>query len=163
MVRPGPASQTGRKRESSDLLSDDDNNSDMKKQKVVADKEEHLNTSSTMNTNQSGTEELKTRIKKYLEENRNLKFIDIDEMSKNLHNAYPEYKRRKLPVFKGQVDEAFKTLTEALANKKSSAKKNKKQKKGDSNAADKQVVDVRYVNIKGLKSEYHSLMFQVGG
>jgi len=142
MVRPGPASQTGRKRESSDLELDDDNNSDMKKPKVVPEKEP-LNTSSTMNTNSSGTEELKTRIKKYLEENRNLKFIDIDEMSKNLHNAYPEYKRRKLPVFKGQVDEAFKTLTEALANKKSSSKKNKKQKKGENNAAEKQVVDVR--------------------
>jgi len=141
MVRPGPASQTGRKRESSDLELDDDNNSDLKKPKVVAEKEP-LNTSTTMNTNSSGTEELKTRIKKYLEENRNLKFIDIDEMSKNLHNAYPEYKRRKLPVFKGQVDEAFKTLTEALANKKSSSKKNKKQKKGESNTTDKQVVNV---------------------
>jgi len=159
MVRPGPASQTGRKRESSDLELED--NTDMKKPKVASDKEA-LNTSSTMNTNSSGVEELKTRIKKYLEENRNLKFIDIDEMSKNLHNAYPEYKRRKLNVFKGQVDEAFKTLTEALANKKNSAKKNKKQKKVDTSVTEKQVVEVRLedettVKAKSMNSRMSSL------
>ena len=135
MVRPGPASQTGRKRESSDLELED--NSDMKKPKVVPDKD-----APTSQVSPTGTEELKTRIKKYLEENRSLKFIDIDEMSKNLHEAYPEYRRRKLNVFKGQVDGAFKTLTEALA-KKSAMKKTKKQKKGEKNGNGKQVEEIR--------------------
>jgi len=138
MVRPGPASQTGRKRESSDLELED-SSAEMKKPKVVTAAEKE--SPATMST-PSGIEELKTRIKKYLEENRSLKFIDIDEMSKNLHEAYPEYRRRKLNVFKGQVDGAFKTLTEALA-KKNAIKKNKKQKKGEKNGSEKQVEEIR--------------------
>jgi len=136
MVRPGPASQTGRKRESSDLELED--NSDMKKPKVVPD----ADAPASQGNPAGSTEELKTRIKKYLEENRSLKFIDIDEMSKNLHEAYPEYRRRKLNVFKGQVDGAFKTLTEALA-KKNALKKNKKQKKIEKNGNGKQVEEIR--------------------
>eukprot|EP00092_Neocalanus_flemingeri_P077611 GFUD01096415.1.p1 GENE.GFUD01096415.1~~GFUD01096415.1.p1 ORF type:complete len:136 (+),score=44.57 GFUD01096415.1:171-578(+) len=135
MVRPGPASQTGRKRESSDIELEE-NLAEMKKPKVAGEGESPATVSS------QGTDELKTRIKKYLEENRNLKYIDIEQMSQSLHDAYPEYRRKKLKVFKGQVDGAFKSLTEVLANK-NSVKKNKKLKKNDKSASEKQVEEIR--------------------
>ena len=53
---------------------------------------------------------LTTRIKKYLEENRNQKFIDIEKLTLNLHTSYPDYGRRKQAVFKTQVEKAFKEL-----------------------------------------------------
>jgi len=135
MVRPGPASQTGRKRESSDLELEQNLSADMKKPKVDSEED-----SSAVSNH--GTEELKTRIKKYLEDNRSRKFVDIEQMSQELHYAYPEYNRRKLKVFKGQVDSAFKSLTEVLANK-NALKKNKKAKSKDKNASEKQVEEIR--------------------
>ena len=54
--------------------------------------------------------ELTTRIKKYLEENRNQKFIDIEKLTLSLHTSYPDYGRRKQAVFKTQVEKAFKEL-----------------------------------------------------
>ena len=47
--------------------------------------------------------EMTRRIKKYLEENRSQKFIDVDKMSASLHATYPDYGRKKQAVFKVQV------------------------------------------------------------
>lgn len=117
----------------------------MKKPKVDANGEGEA----TATASNHGTEELKTRIKKYLEENRNLKYIDIEQMSQNLHAAYPEYRRKKLRVFKGQVDGAFKSLTEVLANK-NALKKNKKLKKNEKSASEKPVEEIRLVTGRNL-------------
>eukprot|EP00092_Neocalanus_flemingeri_P023831 GFUD01025856.1.p1 GENE.GFUD01025856.1~~GFUD01025856.1.p1 ORF type:complete len:1105 (+),score=361.36 GFUD01025856.1:228-3542(+) len=155
MVRPGPASQTGRKRESSDIELEE-NLAEMKKPKVAGEGESPATVSS------QGTDELKTRIKKYLEENRNLKYIDIEQMSQSLHDAYPEYRRKKLKVFKGQVDGAFKSLTEVLANK-NSVKKNKKLKKNDKSASEKQVEEIRLEDETTVKSSMNARMSSLYG
>ena len=68
--------------------------------------------------------ELTTRIKKYLEENRSQKFIDIEKLTLSLHTSYPDYGRRKQAVFKTQVEKAFKELKANLVSKK---KKNRSQ------------------------------------
>ena len=47
--------------------------------------------------------EMTRRIKKYLEENRSQKFIDIERMALSLHTTYPDYGRRKQAVLKAQV------------------------------------------------------------
>ena len=47
--------------------------------------------------------ELTKRIKKYLEENKSQKFIDIEKLTLSLHATYPDYGRRKQGVFKTQV------------------------------------------------------------
>ena len=74
----------------------------------------------------TANEELKVRIKKYLEENRSLKYIDVEKMSHSLHDKYPDYRRKKLKVFKNQVEFAFKSLTDEMVAKKKDKKKNMK-------------------------------------
>ena len=74
----------------------------------------------------TANEELKVRIKKYLEENRSLKYIDVEKMSHSLHDKYPDYRRKKLKVFKNQVEFAFKSLTDEMVAKKKDKKKNTK-------------------------------------
>ena len=53
--------------------------------------------------------ELTKRIKKYLEENKSQKFIDIEKLTLSLHATYPDYGRRKQGVFKTQVLLFFRT------------------------------------------------------
>ena len=48
--------------------------------------------------------ELTKRIKKYLEENRSQRFVDIEKMTLSLHAGYPDYGRKKQAVFKIQVE-----------------------------------------------------------
>ena len=48
--------------------------------------------------------ELTRRIKKYLEENRSQRFVDIEKMTLSLHAGYPDYGRKKQAVFKIQVE-----------------------------------------------------------
>jgi len=73
--------------------------------------------------------ELTTRIKKYLEENRNQKFIDIEKLTLSLHSSYPDYGRRKQAVFKTQVEKAFKELKANLVSKKKNRSQGENQRK----------------------------------
>ena len=73
--------------------------------------------------------ELTKRIKKYLEENRNQKFIDIEKLTLSLHTSYPDYGRRKQAVFKAQVEKAFKELKANLVSKKKNRSQGENQRK----------------------------------
>ena len=44
-------------------------------------------------------------------------------MAKNLHENYPEFKRKKFKVFKNQVDAAFKICCDEMASKRREKKK----------------------------------------
>ena len=58
---------------------------------------------------------LVSRVQKYLNENRNKRFIDIEAMVLTLHEAYPEYHLMKLRQFRIQVDSAFKSIRDTAA------------------------------------------------
>ena len=92
MVNPSTETVVNGKRSSSEIESEicDVNEADMKKQKV--DNSSDLDMAASSTDKKSANELLKTRIKKYLEENRSLKYIDIQRMSENLHNNYPDYR-----------------------------------------------------------------------
>ena len=60
---------------------------------------------------------------------RNLKYIDVESMSQSLHATYPDYRRRKLKSFTGQVEVAFKSLTNEMRSKNKSGKKATQKKK----------------------------------
>ena len=61
--------------------------------------------------------ELTKRIKKYLEENKSQKFIDIEKLTLSLHATYPDYGRRKQGVFKTQVLLFFRSQLYIALNK----------------------------------------------
>ena len=112
--------------------------SKMKKPRVEEDTE--TMESEQVNGRLSANDELKVRIKKYLEENKSLKYIDVERMSQNLHLNYPDYRRRKLKVFKNQVDFAFKSLTEEMVSKR---KSNSKKKKKDNETNNQCIEEIR--------------------
>jgi len=124
MVNPSSETTFNGKRSSSEIDTEasEVTETEMKKQKIENSSESDAATSTDK---KSASELLKTRIKKYLEENRSLKYIDIHRMSENLHNNYPDYRRRKFKVFKDQVEFAFKSLTEDMGSRKKSNKKKK--------------------------------------
>jgi len=55
----------------------------------------------------SFTWQLKERVWGYLDANRTNEYVDVEEMTKELYANYPEYGRRKLNVFKRQVNDCF--------------------------------------------------------
>jgi len=55
----------------------------------------------------SFTWQLKERVWGYLDSNRTKEYVDVEEMTKELYANYPEYGRRKLNVFKRQVNDCF--------------------------------------------------------
>ena len=66
---------------------------------------------------------------------RNLKYIDVESMSQSLHATYPDYRRRKLKSFTGQVEVAFKSLTTEMRSKNKSGKKAAQKKKQEEEEA----------------------------
>ena len=55
-------------------------------------------------------------------------------MSQSLHATYPDYRRRKLKAFTGQVEVAFKSLTNEMRSKNKSGKKAAQKKKQEEEA-----------------------------
>merc|ERR1719412_2776465 len=100
--------------------------SDMKKPRIEAGEEtiEGDRDYPPSPAGKANTEDIKARINKYLEDNKSLKYVEVEKMAKTLHENYPEYKRRKFKVFKNQVDSAFKICCDEMATKKKEKKKN---------------------------------------
>ena len=119
--------------------------SDMKKPRIAAG-EENIEGDRDYLPSPAGranTEDIKARINKYLEvrlrvsdidtgaekcisyfqDNKSLKYVEVEKMAKTLHENYPEYKRRKFKVFKSQVDTAFKICCDEMASKRKEKKK----------------------------------------
>ena len=70
---------------------------------------------------------MKTRIDKYLKENKKEKIIDTEKLTSSLRTNYPkEYGKREIADFKKEVEEAFKEL----ATKKSSEMRKKDGESG---------------------------------
>ena len=70
---------------------------------------------------------MKTRIDKYLKENKKEKIIDTEKLTSSLRTSYPEeYGNRKKADLKKEVEEAFKVL----AAKKSSEMRKKDGESG---------------------------------
>ena len=70
---------------------------------------------------------MKTRIDKYLEENKKDKIIDTEKLTSSLRTSHPEeYGKREIADFKKEVEEAFKEL----ATKKSSEMRKKDGESG---------------------------------
>ncbi|KAH8293634.1 hypothetical protein KR054_002325 [Drosophila jambulina] len=53
------------------------------------------------------------RVKKYLEEHIGETYLDIKQMTKELMNTYPDYRRRKFGPFKQLVHQAFAIISES--------------------------------------------------
>ncbi|KAH8256973.1 hypothetical protein KR038_000585 [Drosophila bunnanda] len=53
------------------------------------------------------------RVKKYLEEHIGETYLDIKQMTKELMNTYPDYKRRKFGPFKQLVHQAFAIISDS--------------------------------------------------
>ncbi|XP_020798798.1 nuclear valosin-containing protein-like isoform X2 [Drosophila serrata] len=53
------------------------------------------------------------RVKKYLEEHIGETYLDIKQMTKELMNTYPDYKRRKFGPFKQLVHQAFAVISDS--------------------------------------------------
>ena len=130
----------GEKRNSSEFESEEVEGSEMKKPRV-GDNGGSKKDESQGAQAKNPTEDLKSKIKKYLEENRNLKYIDVESMSQNLHGRYPDYRRRKLKAFKDQVEVAFKSLTDEMRNKSKTDKKATKKKKKDVEATEQAAIE----------------------
>ena len=119
--------------------------SDMKKPRIAAGEEtiEGDRDYPPSPAGRTNTEDIKARINKYLEvrlrisdlntgaekyisnfqDNKSLKYVEVEKMAKTLHENYPEYKRRKFKVFKSQVDTAFKICCDEMASKRKEKKK----------------------------------------
>lgn len=59
----------------------------------------------------------------YFQENRNLKYVEVERMAKNLHESYPEYRRKKFKTFKSQVETAFRICCDEMASRRKEKKK----------------------------------------
>jgi len=118
--KAGPASKTGRKRNSSEV--------------EISDPEEGSSTPTSGKMKKArgagppaaSDPKLAPRIKKWLEENRNQKFIDVEGMASALHETYPEYQRKKLRQFRIQVDSTFKGIRDSAQPRPKSSSKSKK-------------------------------------
>ncbi|KAH8305660.1 hypothetical protein KR059_005090 [Drosophila kikkawai] len=56
---------------------------------------------------------ISNRVKKYLEEHVGETYLDIKQMTKELMNTYPDYRRRKFGPFKQLVHQAFSIISES--------------------------------------------------
>jgi len=101
---------------------------------------------------------LKDRIKKYLEENRQQKYLDIEKMTQSLHDNYPDYRRQKVKVLRSQVEIAFKELKEGLQKNAGKKKKNdyNNLSKNDKNATDTSQVEEVTVDESPIKKSMNN-------
>ena len=58
------------------------------------------------------------------QENKSLKYVDVELMARNFYEIYPEYKRRKFKVFKSQIDTAFRICCDEMTSKRKEKKRN---------------------------------------
>ena len=69
-------------------------------------------------------------------------------MSQNLHATYPDFRRRKLKAFTGQVEIAFKSLTNEMRSKNKSSKKAAQKKKLEDEASSSEKCAIEEINIE---------------
>ena len=69
-------------------------------------------------------------------------------MSQNLHSTYPDYRRRKLKAFTGQVEIAFKSLTNEMRSKNKSGKRSSQNKKHEKSASSPEQSAIEEINIE---------------
>ena len=137
MVESIEAVQNSKKRESFEVNNVPNDEGAVKKPRIESPGEEDLdeimidedNNSNGVSAKPSEKELMRLRIKKYLEDNKSLKFIDEVTMAKVLHTQYPEYKRRKFKAFKGQISLTFKHYTAEIAVARKKEKEERKQRK----------------------------------